>query len=92
MGLMTRITRCVPVVSAALRDLGGFTSQPFSVNLVSTRASTIAAGTVQIKLGFVVPLQTNSCLDFDEVFAELTRRSRPSLVSAPLVHIVHLTY
>ncbi|KIM73726.1 hypothetical protein PILCRDRAFT_80830, partial [Piloderma croceum F 1598] len=63
-------------------------NQPFSANLVSTRASTNVKGTVQIKLGFVEAAQTHSLLDFNEVYAELVRRSRPSLVSAPPVRLL----
>ncbi|KIJ60324.1 hypothetical protein HYDPIDRAFT_177428 [Hydnomerulius pinastri MD-312] len=54
-----------------------------SLNLVSTRATTHASGSVQIKLGFVSPPNTQSLMGFEEVFAELIKRSRPSLVSAP---------
>ncbi|KDQ52654.1 hypothetical protein JAAARDRAFT_39909 [Jaapia argillacea MUCL 33604] len=58
-------------------------NKPFSSNVLSTRASTPATGTVQIKLGFVAPYNTQSLMEFDEVYAELIRRSQPSLVSAP---------
>ncbi|KAF8836809.1 hypothetical protein BDN67DRAFT_910414 [Paxillus ammoniavirescens] len=54
-----------------------------SLTLVSTRATTHASGSVQIKVGFVTPPNTQSLMGFDEVFAELIKRSRPSLVSAP---------
>ncbi|KAL0953106.1 hypothetical protein HGRIS_004377 [Hohenbuehelia grisea] len=57
-------------------------NQPFSLNLVSTRANTNATGSVQIKLGFVAPPNTQD-VDFDEVFSEFVKRTRPSLVSAP---------
>src|ERR1700722_955445 len=60
-------------------------SQPFSRDLVSTRASTHVTGSVQVKLGFVSAPNTPSQMDFDEVFSELVKRSRPSLVSAPPV-------
>ncbi|KAF9220448.1 hypothetical protein BS17DRAFT_797725 [Gyrodon lividus] len=53
------------------------------LTLVSTRATTHASGSVQIKLGFVIPPNPQSSMGFDEVFAELIKRSRPSLVSAP---------
>ncbi|KAK0469409.1 phosphatidylserine decarboxylase-domain-containing protein [Desarmillaria tabescens] len=58
-------------------------TQPFSLNLVSTRDGIKAAGSVQVKLGFVSPPKTQNLLEFDEIFSELIRRSRPSLVSAP---------
>ena len=44
-------------------------------------------GAVQIKLGFVTPPHSGTLLDFDEIFSELVRRSRPSLVSAPPVRL-----
>ncbi len=46
-----------------------------------------AAGSVQVKLGFVSPPKTQILLEFDEIFSELIRRSRPSLVSAPPVSL-----
>ncbi|KAK0446101.1 phosphatidylserine decarboxylase-domain-containing protein [Armillaria borealis] len=55
----------------------------FSLNLVSTRDGMKAAGSVQVKLGFVSPPKTQILLEFEEIFSELIRRSRPSLVSAP---------
>ncbi|KAG0700175.1 phosphatidylserine decarboxylase-domain-containing protein [Suillus ampliporus] len=58
-------------------------NKPRSVNLVSTRANTHASGMAVIKLGFVAPPGAQSAMDFERVFAELVRRSRPSLVSAP---------
>jgi phosphatidylserine decarboxylase len=61
--------------------------QPFSANLVSARASTPATGTIQIKLGFVEAPNTQSTMDFQEIYTELVRRSRPSLVSAPPVRL-----
>ncbi|KAH7884251.1 phosphatidylserine decarboxylase-domain-containing protein [Phlebopus sp. FC_14] len=54
-----------------------------SLTLVSTRAATHAFGSVQIKLGFTSPPNALPVMTFDEVFAELVKRSRPSLVSAP---------
>ncbi|KAF9236303.1 phosphatidylserine decarboxylase-domain-containing protein [Melanogaster broomeanus] len=54
-----------------------------SLTLASTRAATHVSGSVQIKLGFVTPPYMSSPMGFDEVFAELIKRSRPSLVSAP---------
>ncbi|KAH7926361.1 hypothetical protein BV22DRAFT_1009230, partial [Leucogyrophana mollusca] len=63
----------------------GFGEGETSANLVSTRASTHVSGSVQIKLGFVPAPGTHSAMEFDEVFEELVKRSRPSLVSAPPV-------
>ena len=62
-----------------------YDSQPFSANLVSARASTPAMGTIPIKLGFVEAPDMQSALDFQEIYTELVRRSRPTLVSAPPV-------
>lgn len=59
------------------------TNQPRSVNLVSTRANTHASGMAVVKLGFVTPPGAQSPMAFERVFAELVKRSRPSLVSAP---------
>ncbi|EGN98626.1 hypothetical protein SERLA73DRAFT_54356, partial [Serpula lacrymans var. lacrymans S7.3] len=56
-----------------------------SARLISTRASTHGSGSVQIKLGFVPAPNTTNLMEYDEVFAELIKRSRPSLVSAPPV-------
>ncbi|TRM55379.1 phosphatidylserine decarboxylase-domain-containing protein [Schizophyllum amplum] len=64
----------------------GFTDPsnvPFTVNLVSTRTSTQAKGSVELKVGFVSPPHTHNLLEFPEVFEELVRRARRSLVSAP---------
>ncbi|KAF5374521.1 hypothetical protein D9615_009031 [Tricholomella constricta] len=58
-------------------------NKPFTLNLESTRANTLVTGAVHIKLGFVKPAQTQTKLEFDEIFGELVKRSRPSLVSAP---------
>ena len=62
-------------------------SQSSSLSLVSTRATTLASGSVQIKLGFVTPHNTHALMGFRDVFLELTKRSRPSLVSAPPVSL-----
>ncbi|KAG6332884.1 hypothetical protein ID866_6202, partial [Astraeus odoratus] len=61
-------------------------NKPQSLRLVSTRAGTSPSGSVQIKLGFVSPPLHPSAgpsMSFEQVFSELNRRSRPSLVSAP---------
>ncbi|KAI0771332.1 phosphatidylserine decarboxylase-domain-containing protein [Trametes elegans] len=52
-------------------------------NLVSTRNSTQATGSIQVKLGFVSPPNTTALMDFAEIYSELVKRTRPSLVSAP---------
>lgn len=59
--------------------------QSISLDLVSTRASTPSTGSVQIKLGFVSSPDSRNLLEFDEIFTELIKCSRPSLVSAPPV-------
>ncbi|OCH86472.1 hypothetical protein OBBRIDRAFT_838129 [Obba rivulosa] len=58
-------------------------NKPISVGVVSTRVNLQATGTVQLKLGFVNPPNTTSLMDYTEVYHELDKRSRPSLVSAP---------
>ncbi|KAF8881364.1 phosphatidylserine decarboxylase-domain-containing protein [Infundibulicybe gibba] len=58
-------------------------SKPLTINLLSTRANTPATGTVEIKFGFVTPPNTQNLLEYGEIFSELVKRSRPSLVSAP---------
>ncbi|TFY52202.1 hypothetical protein EVJ58_g10146, partial [Rhodofomes roseus] len=58
-------------------------NKPISAPIVSTRVSIAAAGTIQFKLGFVSPADRQSAQDFSELFSELVKRSRPSLVSAP---------
>ncbi|KAF8808440.1 hypothetical protein BYT27DRAFT_7188951 [Phlegmacium glaucopus] len=57
-------------------------NQPISLNLVSTRASTPSTGSIQIKLGFVPTSDAQNLMEYDEIFTELNKRSRPSLVSA----------
>ncbi|KAI0715741.1 phosphatidylserine decarboxylase-domain-containing protein, partial [Cerioporus squamosus] len=54
-----------------------------SKNVVSTRNSTPATGSVQVKLGFVSPPNTAALMDFAEIYSELVKRTRRSLVSAP---------
>ncbi|KAI0067215.1 hypothetical protein BV25DRAFT_1819523 [Artomyces pyxidatus] len=58
-------------------------NEPFSIPLVSTRATTQASGTMRIKLGFVTPPDVDNLAEFGETYNELVKRSRPSLVSAP---------
>ena len=57
---------------------------------MSTRNSTQATGNIQVKLGFVQPPNTTSLMDFGEIYSELVKRTRPSLVSAPPVRSYHL--
>ncbi|KAF8486476.1 phosphatidylserine decarboxylase-domain-containing protein [Russula ochroleuca] len=58
-------------------------NQPFSVNLISSRATTNATGTMHIKVGFVHLPDSPIRPDFAETYNALIKRSRPSLVSAP---------
>ena len=46
---------------------------------------TPATGDVQVKLGFVQPPNTTTLMEFEEIYSELVKRTRPSLVSAPPV-------
>ena len=68
-----------------------FFTQPFSVNLISSRLTTNATGTMLIKVGFVHPPNLTIQPDFAETYNTLVKRSRPSLVSAPPVCIVSTT-
>ena len=61
--------------------------QSIPLNLVSTRPNTPSTGSVHIKLGFVPTSDTHNLLEFDEIFSELIKFSRPSLVSAPPVSL-----
>ncbi|KAJ3782369.1 phosphatidylserine decarboxylase-domain-containing protein [Lentinula aff. detonsa] len=57
---------------------------PFSISLASTRSNTHARGTVQLKIGFVEDERDPDVgVDFEEVYSELLKRSRPSLVNIP---------
>ncbi|KAI0693420.1 phosphatidylserine decarboxylase-domain-containing protein [Cytidiella melzeri] len=58
-------------------------NKPFSLNIVSTRTSTLATGTIQVKLGFVQPPNVESSRPFSEIYDDFRKLSRPSLVSAP---------
>ncbi|PCH39320.1 hypothetical protein WOLCODRAFT_110643 [Wolfiporia cocos MD-104 SS10] len=60
-------------------------NKPISAPIVSTRTSTHATGTIQIKLGFVCAGDGGLApiMNYGDIFAELVKRSRPSLVSAP---------
>lgn len=54
---------------------------------MSTRANTPGTGSIQLKLGFVPTPNSQNLMEFDEIFSELVKRSRPSLVSAPPVSL-----
>ncbi|KAG7089009.1 hypothetical protein E1B28_010722 [Marasmius oreades] len=56
-----------------------------SLPLVSTRSNTSSRGSVQIRVGFVSPpgQQAEANINFATLFRELSKRSRPSLVSVP---------
>lgn len=75
------------VYSRSLRGdlaLTRYVRQPIMVPLISTRNNTAAVGALEVKVGFVqVPDMTP--VDFAEVYDDLVKRSRPSLVSAPPV-------
>ncbi|KAF6759003.1 hypothetical protein DFP72DRAFT_807270 [Ephemerocybe angulata] len=58
---------------------------PFSLDLLSTKSNTIVTGSVQLKLGFVASPNCNEIMRWEAVYWELSKRSRPSLVSAPAV-------
>jgi len=58
-------------------------NESISLIIVSTRPNTPSTGSVQIKSGFVPISDTQSLMEFDEIFSELVKSSRPSLVSAP---------
>jgi phosphatidylserine decarboxylase len=57
-----------------------FVLQPITLSLVSARVGTPSTGTIQIKLGFVPTSDAQNLLKFDEIFTELIKCSRPSLV------------
>jgi phosphatidylserine decarboxylase len=58
-------------------------NKPFETPILSTRASTPPTGTMQLKLGFAPPPGAQAPIDFDAMYHELVKLSRPSLVSAP---------
>ncbi|KAF8994050.1 phosphatidylserine decarboxylase-domain-containing protein [Cyathus striatus] len=58
-------------------------NEPLSLSLVSSRANTTSQGSIQLKIGFANAPGTQTLMSFEEVYNELVRRSRPSLVSAP---------
>ncbi|CAL1717452.1 unnamed protein product [Somion occarium] len=58
-------------------------NKAISLNILSTRTSTQASGSIQIKLGFERPPGVANLMEFSEVYTELVKLSRPSLVSAP---------
>lgn len=64
-------------------------AKAFSLNVVSTRTSTQATGTIQVKLGFVQPPNAPTSRSFSDIYADFLKLSRPSLVSAPPVRHPH---
>ena len=60
--------------------------QPFVLDLASMCEGIPTAGQITIKLGFA-PTSANNLMEFDEIYSELMKRSRPSLVSAPPVRV-----
>ena len=55
--------------------------------MVPTRTNTPSSGTIQVKLGFAPTPNSHNLMEYDEIYGELVKRSRPSLVSAPPVSI-----
>jgi hypothetical protein len=58
--------------------------------MVSTRPRMNATGMVQVKLGFIVLLNMQNLLAFEEVFSELVKCSQSSLVSEPPIHPLYM--
>ncbi|RXW20222.1 hypothetical protein EST38_g5632 [Candolleomyces aberdarensis] len=58
-------------------------NKPLSLNLLSSKSNTVATGSIQLKLGFTPPPNTESLMEWEAVYRELVKRSRPSIVSAP---------
>lgn len=56
-----------------------------TLNVVSTRTSIPPCGSITVKLGFVHPPSTSALMNFAEIYSDLVKLSRPSLVSAPPV-------
>lgn len=82
--LINQATKSVYILIFLFRQLI-FVLQSITLSLVSARVGTPSTGSVQIKLGFVPTSDTQNLLEFDEIFTELIKCSRPSLVSAPPV-------
>ncbi|KDR66647.1 hypothetical protein GALMADRAFT_216867 [Galerina marginata CBS 339.88] len=57
----------------------------FSLDLVSTRTNIQATGSIQVKLGFAPAPDADpqNSMPLEDVYAELLRRTRPLLISAP---------
>ena len=83
--LINQATKSVYILIFLFHQLITFVLQPITLSLVSARVGTPSTGSVQIKLGFVPTSDTQNLLEFDEIFTELIKCSRPSLVSAPPV-------
>ncbi|KAK7682588.1 hypothetical protein QCA50_014388 [Cerrena zonata] len=64
-------------------DFNDSNNKPLNLNVVSTRIGAQATGTAQVKLGFVHPPNISSLMEFSEVYSQLVKISRPSVVSAP---------
>ncbi|KAJ7017088.1 phosphatidylserine decarboxylase-domain-containing protein [Mycena alexandri] len=60
---------------------------PFTLPLVSTRPNTPSQGTIQLRVGFVLPraptAQNQAEMDLDALYSNLVKNTRKSLVSAP---------
>ena len=83
--LINQATKSVYILIFLFYQLTTFVLQPITLSLVSARLGTPSTGSVQIKLGFVSTSDAQNLLEFDEIFTELIKCSRPSLVSAPPV-------
>ncbi|KAL6301148.1 phosphatidylserine decarboxylase-domain-containing protein [Sparassis latifolia] len=78
---------CIPLEDW-FRDGNAFSfddanNKAITAPIVSTRTSTQASGTIHLKLGFVPAAKSAPLMDYDQLYSELNKRSRPSLVSAP---------
>ncbi|KLO15227.1 hypothetical protein SCHPADRAFT_871290 [Schizopora paradoxa] len=72
--------------SASSKDFEDPNNKAFSINVVSSRASTQASGSIHVKLGFRMPETVDHSLTFDEIYEDLlrgTEKADRSLDSAP---------
>ena len=83
--LINQATKSVHIFNLFVQSSYIFVLQSITLSLVSARVGTPSTGSVQIKLGFVPTSDTHNLLEFDEIFTEIIKCSRPSLVSAPPV-------
>lgn len=81
--LTIRTTRCVLINQTLVSTLSSQCKQPLTARIVSTRTNSPAKGTVQIKLGFAQPPNITNLMEYSEVYSQLVKIARPSLVSAP---------